>query len=144
MTTTDKERLTVLAQRLAAATATRAVEWQLADADVFTWRSNGGAVTIASRDRDGEPPYELSLQNHEQQRVDSLTSELLEDDLPAPWNDVLVELYRVARRSALRADEIIDALMAALPAQDVDEADRDRSLLGRARRLAPASSSEGT
>jgi hypothetical protein len=134
-TTTDTERLIMLAERLATATATRTAEWQVADADVFTWSSARGSVRVASRDRDGEPPYELTVYNDDGQKVDQLTSELLDDDQPAPWNDTLVELYRIARRSALRADDIIEALMAELPSSDgEDEPERERSFLSRARR----------
>jgi hypothetical protein len=45
---------------------------------------------------------------------------------------VLVDLYRVARRSALRADEIVDALMEALPREDeAGTMNRTKSLFGR-------------
>jgi hypothetical protein len=107
----DRQRLVTLAERLAAATAARTAEWQLLDGDVYAWGSPEGSVTVASRDHDDEPPYELTVYNPKQEKVDELSSELLGDDEPAPWNDALVELYRAARRSALRADDIIDALI---------------------------------
>jgi hypothetical protein len=128
----DKQRLALLARRLAAATWARDAQWQLEGDEVFSWGTEEGSVNVASRDRDGEPPYELTVYNPANEKLDELSSELLADDQPAPWNDALVELYRVARRSALRADEIVDALMAALPTDEgKPESDRIRSFLGR-------------
>jgi hypothetical protein len=128
-----KERLTTLVRELAASTAAGAAEWQASEPDVYSWRSSEGAVSIGSRDRDGEPPYELVVYNPGDERVDELASELLEDDQPAPWNEALVELYRLARRSALRADDVIEALIAALPTSDGGNAGPDRSLIDRVR-----------
>jgi hypothetical protein len=128
----EKERLTALAQRLASATAARVAQWQIEGDDVFTWGTDKGTAKIASRDRDGEPPYELTIYTAAHEKVDELTSELFADDQPAPWNEVLVDLYRVARRSALRADEIVDALMEALPREDeAGTMNRTKSLFGR-------------
>jgi hypothetical protein len=134
----EKERLATLAQRLAAATARRDARWQLSDGDVYVWGAAEGTVTVASRDGDGEPPYELSVHNSGGEKVDELASELLLDDQPAPWNDALVELYRVARRSALGADDIIDALMDRLRGPEDEEASSARTLLRRARAGASA------
>jgi hypothetical protein len=130
----DKQRLTTLARRLAAATMTRSAQWQLGDDGVYAWTAKEGSVTVVSRDRDDEPPYELSVLRPDRQKVDELTSALLEEDRPAPWNDALVELYWAARRSALGADDIIEALIEALPQTDADgESERAPSLLARAR-----------
>ena len=135
----EKQRLTTLARRLAAATSAREAKWKTGDDDVYIWTAKEGAVTIVSRDRDDEPPYELVVFTPNSERVDELTSALLEEDRPAPWNEALVELYRVARRSALGADDIIDALVAALPSTGADgEAQREHSLLSRARRYQSA------
>ena len=131
------QRLTELAERLATATNGRSAQWELGGADTFVWRATEGSVTVGSRDRDGEPPYELTVSNPAAERVDELTSELLAGDQPAPWNDALVDLYRAARRSALRAYDIIDALIEALPAPNVDrEAQGELSFLNRARKSA--------
>ena len=111
----NKERLTELTERLAAATSERAARWQLEGDDVFVWSANDGVVTVGSRDHDGAPPYELVVYNPARERVDELASDLLADDQPAPWNDALADLYRAARRSALRADDIIDALIERVP-----------------------------
>jgi hypothetical protein len=132
MTDLDKQRLADLATRLAAATSARHAQWNFEGDEVFTWGTDQGLVKVASRDRDGEPPYELTVFNPAGEKVDELTSELLADDRPAPWNEALVELYRVARRSALRADEIVDALMDVLPTEATDsESGRTRSFLSR-------------
>jgi len=86
-------------------------------------------VTIASRDRDCEPPYELALCTTDGSKVDGLESELLVGDEPAPWNDALAELYRIARRSAFGFDAIIDALLGRLAGASSPH----QSLLERAR-----------
>jgi ankyrin repeat protein len=138
----NTQRLTELADRLAAATTTRIAQWQLDGDDVFVWIAPEGSVTVGSRDRDGEPPYELAVYNPTRERVDELTSERLTDDRPAPWNDALVELYRAARRSALRADDIIDSLIEALPAAGADS-EAGRSFLSGARTNADASGAAG-
>jgi hypothetical protein len=109
--------IVALCERLAAATLARRADWR-GDGegeDRYVWERPEGAVAIASRDRDGEPPYELGVRNAQGELVDQLASDLGENDEPAPWNAALAELYRVARRSAMRADEIIDALVQALP-----------------------------
>jgi hypothetical protein len=130
----EKERLTALALGLVSGTIARAARWELKERDLYAWGATEGAVTIASRDRDGEPPYEFALYNGRGERADELTSELLDDDEPAPWNDALAELYRVARRSALGADEIIDALMDRLREGGADDASASqRSFLRRGR-----------
>ena len=112
--TTVEDRVIVLCKRLAEATTSGDVEWRAEEEDWYLWEHSAGAVAIGARDRDGEPPYELRIMNGEGQRVEELLSALVGDDQPAPWNEHLAELYRVARRSALHADEIIDALIAGL------------------------------
>jgi hypothetical protein len=139
----DKQRLTTLARRLAAATASGTAEWEVRELDIYTWESGDGSVSIASRDRDGEPPFELLVYNASQERVDELGSALLEDDEPAPWNDALATLYRVARRSALHADDIIEALIGALPASGEDEAtEQERTFLRLTRRYTAQTNEE--
>jgi hypothetical protein len=112
---TVNDRLIVLCERLAGTTRAGAAEWRDEGNDTYLWNHAGGAVTIGARDGDGQPPYELAISNPQGLRVEELESALVESDLPAPWNEALADLYRAARRSALKADEIIDALIAALP-----------------------------
>jgi hypothetical protein len=113
-------RVTMLCERLAAATVARAVEWRADGDDQYSWDRDEGSVTIGARDRDGQPPYDLGIFNRDGQKVEELASALVDDDVPADWNAPLAELYRVARRSALHADELIDALMASLPPAPAD------------------------
>lgn len=137
----EKERLISLAERLAAATAHGAARWQVTANDAYSWRASEGTVTIASRDRDGEPPYELAIYNAGGEKVDELTSEVLDGDEPSPWNEALAEVHRVARRSALGADDVIDALLERLSvARSGDAAASLEPPLGRSR--AGAASSE--
>jgi hypothetical protein len=129
---TDREtHLATLGDRLAAATTSGATQWEVREPDVYAWKAAQGTVTIASRDRDAEPPYALVVFNPAGEKVDELASELLGDQ-PAPWNDALADLYRAARRSALRADDVIDALIGALP--NGDGRGHERSFLRLARK----------
>jgi hypothetical protein len=112
---TDTARLILLCERLGSATLNREARWRADGVDSFLWERPEGAVSIASQDGDGRLPYELRIYNAERTPVDELTSALADDDEPAAWNEALASLYRLARRSAMGADEIIDALMAALP-----------------------------
>ena len=57
----EKQRLMTLARLLAAATASREADWQAREPDVYIWESSAGSVSVASRDRDGEPPFELAV-----------------------------------------------------------------------------------
>jgi hypothetical protein len=131
----EQQHLAMLAERLALATSAGNARWEMREPEVYSWTSTKGAVSVASRDRDGEAPYEVTVCNSAGQQVDGLTSELLDGDRPAPWNEALAELHRVARRSALRADEIIDALIEELPGGD-GEPGHERSFLRFTRNLA--------
>lgn len=117
MSAEEKRRLVVLCERLADATRGGAAEWTRDGKDVFVWTGEQGSVSIGSRDNDGEPPFQLVLVNANGERVEELTSQLVEDDRPAEWNEPLGDLYRAARRSGLRADDLIEALIEALPSK---------------------------
>ena len=111
----DHARLIALCERLSDATLAGTAKWRGEGEDHYIWEREEGAVAVEARDRDGQPPYQLIVFNGNRDKVEELASALVDDDQPAAWNQPLAELYRVARRSALNADEIIDALMAALP-----------------------------
>jgi hypothetical protein len=131
----DKLQLARLAERLSDATAGKRIEWRAPEPDAYEWAAADGIVSVASKDRDGQPPFELSVFNSQRQKLDDLRSELLANDQPAPWNAALADLYSVARRSALRADDVIEALMNALRGSDSDEeTHQERSFLSRALR----------
>ena len=117
MSAEENRRLVVLCERLADATRTGSAQWARDGQDVFVWAGEHGSVSIGSRDKDGEPPYELVVVNADGEKVDELTSQLVEDDRPAEWNEPLGDVYRAARRSALRADDVIEALIEALPSK---------------------------
>jgi hypothetical protein len=112
----ETDRIVVLCERLAHATRTGSAKWRVDSDDRFVWQQpEHASVSIGSRDKDGEPPYEIALFNANGDKVEELTSQLVGEDEPAVWNDSLAVLYRAARRSALGADELIDTLIAALP-----------------------------
>ncbi len=109
-------RLIDLCERLAEATRAGNAEWRVEGEDTYVWERPEGSVAIGARDRDGLPPYDLSVFNPARELLEELSSALIDEDQPAPWNEPLAELYRAARRSALGADQIIQTLIAALPA----------------------------
>ena len=111
------DRVIVLCERLVEATLAGDADWRGEGEDRYLWEHEAGSVAIGARDRDGQPPYDLSILNRGGETVEELASALVDDDRPAPWNEPLAELYRVARRSGLHADEIIDALVEALPSR---------------------------
>lgn len=112
---TTHDRLVLLCERLSEATVAREIEWQADGEDRYLWEHDAGAVSIGARDGDGEPPYDLAIFDRNRRRVEELASALVDGDEPAAWNPALAGLYKVARRSGLRADDIIEALIAALP-----------------------------
>ena len=115
MSVEEHYRIVVLCERLAYATRTGAAEWSREGEDTFVWAGGEGSVSIGSRDKDGEAPYELVVLNAKGERLDELTSQLLDDDRVAEWNEPLADLYRAARRRGLLADDVIEALIEALP-----------------------------
>jgi len=109
------ERLVELSKRLHVATDAGQLDWTAEDDTTFLWTGSSGAVSVRSRDGDGEEPYELDVFGAARQKVETLGSEWTADEQPAPWNEALARLYRAARRQALGVDRILDDLLAELP-----------------------------
>jgi hypothetical protein len=109
------ERLVELSKRLRAATDEGQLEWTAEDDTSFVWTGSNGAVSVRSRDGDGEEPFELDVFSPARQKVETLGSEWTEDERPAPWNEALTRLYRAARRKALGVDRILEDLLGELP-----------------------------
>jgi hypothetical protein len=105
-----------LCERLAGATMLGELEWTVEEETSFVCRRSSGTIGIRSRDRDGEPPYELVIFNSNGAKVETLLSEWSAEEEPALWNKALVDLYRTARRNALGVDKLLDDLLAELPA----------------------------
>jgi hypothetical protein len=128
---TEESRVVVLCERLADATRAGYVEWRREGEDIFVWQAEQAAVSIGSRDKDGEPPYQLLVVNENGETLEELTSELVENDQPAHWNEPLARLYQAALRKALGADEIIEALIESLPTRHAARSDGPSSSQGR-------------
>jgi hypothetical protein len=120
------ERLIELTRRLTAATDAAQLEWAAVEDTAFMWTASHGAVTVRSRDGDGEEPYELDVFSAERQKVETLTTEWTEDERPAPWNEAVARLYRAARRKALGVDRILEDLLRELPRVPDDTASPSR------------------
>jgi hypothetical protein len=102
--------LVVLVRRLVELSRSGRVRWQLAEDDrddSFTYVGPSGAVTVYARDRDGRDPYVLTIRD-----ADGRLVERVDHRWEPPGGDAdLHELYRIARRQALRADAVIEALL---------------------------------
>lgn len=109
------QRLVELSKRLQIATDAGQLDWTAEDDTTFLWTGSSGAVSVRSRDGDGEEPFELDVFSAARQKVETLTSEWRADEQPAPWNDPLTRLYRAARRQGLGVDRILADLLAELP-----------------------------
>lgn len=109
------ERLVELSRRLSVATDAGQLDWTVEDDTTFLWTGSRGAVSVRSRDGDGEEPFELDVFSAAKQKVETLGSEWTEDERPAPWNDAIARLYRAARRQALGVDRILEDLLGELP-----------------------------
>jgi hypothetical protein len=109
------ERLVELSKRLRAATDEGQLEWTAEDDTSFVWTGSTGAVSVRSRDGDGEEPFELDVFSPARQKVETLGSEWTDDERPAAWNEALTRLYRSARRKALGVDRILEDLLGELP-----------------------------
>ena len=123
------ERLVELSKRLRAATDEGRIEWTAEDDTSFLWNGSSGAISVRSRDGDGEEPFELDVFSSAKQKVETLGSEWTEDEQPAPWNEALTRLYRAARRKALGVDRILVDLLAELPTAHDDAASTTASRL---------------
>jgi hypothetical protein len=108
-------RLVELCERLAAATTLGGIDWEVEEETAFLCKRRSGTVAVRSRDRDGEPPYELVIYSPKGEKAESLLSEWSAEQEPAFWNQPLTDLYRTARRKALGVDKILDELFAELP-----------------------------
>ena len=109
-------RLVELCERLAAATMLGAVEWTAEEVTSFVCKRRSGSIGVRSRDRDGEPPYELVIFDRNGAKVETLLSEWSAEQEPAFWNKAVADLYRASRRQALGVDRLHDDRLGELPA----------------------------
>jgi len=106
-----------LATNLLEATKAGKISWALTDAEgKFVYAGSRSSVTIEMHtDRFEGDATILSILNDRGTTVDSLQSEATQSEdgwIPAPWNDLLEDLYHAARRVAYNVDEAIDSMLA--------------------------------
>jgi hypothetical protein len=108
-----------IADRLLEQTVEGGREWEPAGSFTFrTWVS-GRPVTVESADRDGAHPYVLSILEPDGRTIESvrtgspMTVEL-RGGARGDWEAGLEQLYRLARRRALKVDEVIDDVLHSL------------------------------
>jgi len=111
------ERILTLARNLLDATKQSKISWALTDVEQrFIYAGSRSSVTIEKfTDRWNGEITVLSLLNSRGTTVDSLETDSIkvsdEKSEPAPWNELLDDLYHAARRIAHNVDEAIDSML---------------------------------
>jgi hypothetical protein len=124
------DKLLALARELLEKTRNGLIKWK-PDAALasFAIRTRRGSVVVGSRDGDGQEPFTLTVLNPEGQAIEALVSEWWKIDPdfgprePAPWNDLLADLYRTARANAVDLEGIIDGILAEVENPSDEEPD---------------------
>lgn len=107
----EEDRLLDLVNRLNFATKKNSIEWGETDREMAYISVLADAqLLVASVDDDGASPYVLEIINDDGTVVDSIRS-----DRSRAFSSAISELYERARRSATKADAILDKLLEALP-----------------------------
>ena len=105
----DKSRLMELVTGLLRRTEEGSIEWEELEEDfVYQCHTPRADIQIESVDRDDGPPYRIVILNSSGREIESLTSTAKPLDPVA--RDDFDTLYRLAKRQALGADELIDDL----------------------------------
>jgi hypothetical protein len=105
----DNGRLLNLVTALVGRTQEGTIEWQELDEDfVYQCDTPRAIIRIESIDRDDSGPYRVVIMNSAGREIESLSSSTLGLD-PVVHED-FGTLYRLAKRQALRTDELIDDL----------------------------------
>jgi hypothetical protein len=110
------ERMLAMARGLLDATKEGKISWRLTDVeDKFVYAGTRSSVTIQfTTDRYDGATTILSLLNNRGTVVDSLETEATQTEdkwEPAPWNDLLDDLYHAARRVVHNVDDALDSMM---------------------------------
>jgi hypothetical protein len=123
--TTDRtaKPLTNLARQLISSTDRRVINWEVAGEEAsFSCKLTAGTATIESVDKDGREPFKFSLTTPSGELVDYIETEWYgEEDgdaEPASWNSLLTDLFEAARRSALKIDGLVDAMVQELKSKE--------------------------
>lgn len=113
-----QEALTALAADLVERTKAGTVKWTGDSRLVsFSLVTRKGSIVISSRDNDGQAPFDLSVLNAKGTAIQWLSSEWwrLEPQIPetepAPWNETLETLYRLARANAVDLEGVIGGIL---------------------------------
>lgn len=99
------------------------INWEGGSEDAsFQLSTASYSVAIRCRDADARPPYLLEVYDGQGRVVDSLISgsrtDVYDDTVDQPWNDLLEHLWVVARRNASNVDAVIGQILSELPAVD--------------------------
>jgi hypothetical protein len=112
------EKLAKLVDRLYERTEANAVQWGKADREVFAASFPNYSVDLSEAHNTwGSPAFVLRIYNSDGDVVEWISSRTLASELPASDKDyekIMEELYKLARRSALKSDQAVDELISVL------------------------------
>jgi hypothetical protein len=120
-------RLVPLAEELIRRTEAGRIRWNdFGGGIAFEVKTPSASVLVDTVDGDGEQPYRLTVRNREGLPIDELAQEWTttsEGRRPSPWNDIMRDLYEIARRSAFDVDQLLDHFLEELdsPPQQAHE-----------------------
>lgn len=104
------QRMYSLLTRLIARTEAGSVQWERGGREEsYIYSLPDASVVIETKDRDDSHPYRFRVVNDMGDTVDEITVSPFEAS-----SSEAEELYRLAKRSALRVDETLDALLSRL------------------------------
>jgi hypothetical protein len=117
----SEEAFHAFANDLVSRSENHTMAWEpFSDGDGFAFVGTKAAVVIRSRDADGNSPYVLELFDESDGLREQLQSGYEFDasgnyEMPHEWNETLARLYHLARRAALRLDELSTSIL-----EDID------------------------
>lgn len=88
------------------------IKWESKDGSTLFLSTANGSVVLSSRDDDGQSPYRIAIFDKDGRQVDTFAlSEFSTDREEDVLDDRLTELYGIARRSALKIDQVVRGIM---------------------------------
>lgn len=118
MSNSGNERLMELAGRLLSLTRQGKIHWSQGEASSYEYSTATSSVLVSNDDEDGRHPFTLEVYNDSGNVVDQLKTGYTATHMAYAWNDLIEELYTVARRDALDIDKVLDEILAQLPTDE--------------------------
>jgi len=115
MSDSSMDKVRSLMRRLQIGTANNQILWEQQSDTAYLYARRSSSVWVAA-DSDGTAPFKLQVYDGDGQVVDEYETVMRATEAEyRAANQELAELYKAARRQALRSDEVLDDLMQDLP-----------------------------